>query len=173
MFLQYMLKRVRETNERCDELINTPSDYSIIIKDLPEVVTIRDISDLIEEHRKFLDQDILRATHNLAVRKIIIARSLREYLKEKQEQEEDFLKHKKDDEDDEKFIRQQIPKPTQNANFAIVVFDSQKAKDTFLSDTKSSFKNAFIACCHIKTLYEIKGEPAIVERAPEPDDILW
>jgi hypothetical protein len=48
LFSQYMIFRIRMRNEKCDELINSPSDYSIIIKNLPEHVQQHQIEAMIE-----------------------------------------------------------------------------------------------------------------------------
>lgn len=43
VFSQYLIYRIRFRNDACDEIINSPSDYSIIIKKLPEDVLENDI----------------------------------------------------------------------------------------------------------------------------------
>lgn len=44
---QYLIYRIRKNNKICDEIINSPSDYSIIIKNLPEIVDEKDIERLV------------------------------------------------------------------------------------------------------------------------------
>jgi hypothetical protein len=52
VFSQYMIFRVRQRNDKCDEIINSPSDYSIIIKNLPEYVEKKDIEEMISLKRE-------------------------------------------------------------------------------------------------------------------------
>ena len=87
VFLQYMIRRIRRRNEVCDEVINSPSDYSIIIKNLPEFVVQKDIEELINEQRNLIDTDTKAKTKNLLVKKIILSYSLGEYLEERENQE--------------------------------------------------------------------------------------
>lgn len=47
IFSQHMIFRVRQRNDKCDEIINSPSDYSIIIKNLPEYVEEKHIQEMV------------------------------------------------------------------------------------------------------------------------------
>ena len=47
IFSQHMIFRVRQRNEKCDEIINSPSDYSIIVKNLPQHVEQSHIEEMI------------------------------------------------------------------------------------------------------------------------------
>ena len=105
---------------------------------------------------------------------MIISRDLQYYLKEQKEQEKDFMKFKKKDKDGN-FNRRPLPHPTDTGTFAIIVFNSQEAKDCFETDSKlvDKIRNFFCNCCEDLGMHRIQGQPVSVKRAPEPDDILW
>lgn len=118
----------------------------------------RDIEELINEQRNHIDTDTKVKTKNLMVKKIIISYSLGEYLEERENQEEEFLKLKKEDESAE-YHRAPLTRPTKTAKFAIVIFDTQMAKDAFFEQrsVKKSFKNVFADCCQSSDIHQING----------------
>jgi hypothetical protein len=47
LWMQLMLYMIRRTDQRSDELINSPSDYSLMISQLPEGWTVNDVLEMI------------------------------------------------------------------------------------------------------------------------------
>ena len=73
VFLQFLIYQVRRINQRSDELINSPSDYSLMISELPEGWSVPDIVGLIDGQRVALDAETRRKTNNLAIKDMIFA----------------------------------------------------------------------------------------------------
>ena len=71
-----------------DEFVASPADYSIILKRLPEGTMEKDIHEMIELRRGFLDEEERIRTENLKVEKIIMSYDLKDY----NEQKEKYLK---------------------------------------------------------------------------------
>ena len=46
--MQYVRYRARKVEEECDEMVDTPSDYTIILRRLPPLTTKKDIEDMIQ-----------------------------------------------------------------------------------------------------------------------------
>jgi hypothetical protein len=67
---------MRKKERSTDDQIDSPSDYSILISQLPEGSTERDIVKMIEEERKFIDKDVRMKTDNLSVRDIVMSYEL-------------------------------------------------------------------------------------------------
>lgn len=67
-----------------------------------------------------------------------------------------------------------VSKPTKTASIAIVVFDSQMAKEMFFDDSSlEGCNNLFVDWCAAQGSFEVNGKTVVIKRAPEPDDILW
>lgn len=67
---------MRKKERSTDDQIDSPSDYSILISQLPEGSTERDIVKMIEEERKFIDKDVRMKTDNLSVKDIVMSYEL-------------------------------------------------------------------------------------------------
>lgn len=52
--MQYVRRQARILEAECDRMIDSPSDYSMILKQLPEGYTEADILEMIDNRRKFL-----------------------------------------------------------------------------------------------------------------------
>lgn len=65
--MQFVRRAARVLEAECDRLVDSPSDYSMIIRGLPEGYEERDIMDMIEKRRKFLTASELQETQGLAV----------------------------------------------------------------------------------------------------------
>lgn len=76
LFIQYLTYFMRKKERSTDDQIDSPSDYSILISQLPEGSTERDIVKMIEEERKFIDKDVRMKTDNLSVRDIVMSYEL-------------------------------------------------------------------------------------------------
>lgn len=57
VIFQFYRYRFRKIVENIDENVATPSDYSLILKRLPKGTTKDNIEEMIEERRKFLDEN--------------------------------------------------------------------------------------------------------------------
>lgn len=51
LFFHYFRYKARQLIQQCDELVDSPSDYAIILRRLPEKVTEAEIRGLIEEKK--------------------------------------------------------------------------------------------------------------------------
>lgn len=54
LFFQYFRTRARQLRRECDEIVDSPSDYAIILRRLPAGVTEADLLDMVERRRKDL-----------------------------------------------------------------------------------------------------------------------
>jgi len=67
--------------------------------------------------------------------------------------------------------------PNQLARFVIVIFEQQASKEVFkdMDDCLSPIRDFLCNCrlCLDYSEFKVKDQPVVVERAPEPDDILW
>ena len=50
-FLQFLIYSVRKTTKTSDELINSPSDYALMVSQLPEGWKIGDVLDIVKQQR--------------------------------------------------------------------------------------------------------------------------
>lgn len=82
--MQYVRRQSRILEAECDRMIDSPSDYSMILKQLPSGYTEADILEMIKNRRKFLTPQELQETHGLAVEKIVMAFSLKEVVENKE-----------------------------------------------------------------------------------------
>jgi hypothetical protein len=56
MFIfQFMIFVMRKADKKSDELINSPSDYSLLVSQLPRGSTERDILEMVHEERHYID----------------------------------------------------------------------------------------------------------------------
>ena len=78
--LQYLIYIMRKNERKSDELINSPSDYSILVSQLPEGTTDRDLLKMVVEERPFLTDDNRKLTDNLSVRDIIMSYQTADYI---------------------------------------------------------------------------------------------
>jgi hypothetical protein len=76
---QFFRYRFRKIVEEIDQYSVSPGDYSIIIKRLPEDTEEKDIYDMIEQRRGFLDEEERKLTNNLKVEKVIMSYDLTEW----------------------------------------------------------------------------------------------
>ena len=53
--IQFMIYTIRKGDQRSDAEINSPSDYSLLITQLPEGVAEKDILEMIHEERHYID----------------------------------------------------------------------------------------------------------------------
>ena len=99
---------------------------------------------------------------------------LSEYLKEVEEEEENFLKRRKEDPKFDYHFKH-ILKPTTFSSFAIIIFHRQESKDAFdvPQSCYTSIRNVCCNMCLKYTHFKVKDQPVVCQRAPEPDDILW
>ena len=81
--MQYIRYRARKVEEECDDMVDTPSDYAIILRRLPPLTTKKDIEDMIQEQRGFLDDEERKATNNLKIVRIILSYNMGEYTQAK------------------------------------------------------------------------------------------
>jgi hypothetical protein len=55
VLFHYLRWTARKLKEECDEVMDTPSDYSIILRRLPPDTTEKDIMELIEGRKETMD----------------------------------------------------------------------------------------------------------------------
>jgi hypothetical protein len=80
IFFQGMRLAGRKLEKECDEVIDSPSDYAVILRRLPPGTTEKDVMEMVEQRRKELTEEQAKTTENLKVVKVILSYSLREYL---------------------------------------------------------------------------------------------
>lgn len=131
--MQYVRRQSRILEAECDRMIDSPSDYSMILKQLPEGYTEADILEMINNRRKFLTPQELQETHGLSVEKIVMAFSLKEVVENKEKNLENF---KKCQQEGTKFEEIKEPEAKKQAPTAIVVFSSQFSKNYFIIEPK-------------------------------------
>lgn len=56
LYLHYLRYRARQMEQECDEIVNSPSDYAIILRKLPKDTSEADIVELIERRRRELGE---------------------------------------------------------------------------------------------------------------------
>ena len=66
-----------------DTFLVTPSDYSLIVRDIPDSATKEDLEEMVDEMRPFLSEEEKQQTDNLSVVRILMINDVTEYLKEK------------------------------------------------------------------------------------------
>lgn len=71
--IRYYFRKIKED---CDELVNSPSDYAIILRRLPSEATENDIRKMVEDISGFLSDEDRTLTENLRIVKIFIAPDL-------------------------------------------------------------------------------------------------
>ncbi len=120
-------------------MVDSPSDYAIILRRLPKGVTEAEIRELIEEKKKELTAEELASTCELKVNKIVMSYSLKEYTEVQRRNMENFKNSVKEDTFDE-FKCEDLPKPTETSQIAVVVFESQAAKDFFIHQPTTAQK---------------------------------
>lgn len=81
---QFFRYRFRKIEDEIDELVASPSDYSLILKRLPENTTESDIMDMIDRRRGFLDEEEKVVSQNLKVEKIVMSYDLKELNEDKE-----------------------------------------------------------------------------------------
>lgn len=79
LVMQYVRRTARMLESECDRIVDSPSDYSMILRRLPNDYTEQDIRDMVDQRKKFLDTQQLHETHGLAIEKIVMAYSLKEF----------------------------------------------------------------------------------------------
>lgn len=99
---------------------------------------------------------------------------LGQYTKVKQQNLQKFkslIEQKKHD----TFALTPFPKLTQTAKLAIVVFSRQQSKEFFLYKPSVVQKVIQFFCdpCTPLSNFQVKAERVSIQRAPEPDDIVW
>ena len=53
--LQWLIYTMRKGDHKNDQLINSPSDYALLVSQLPKGVVERDILDMVHEERHYID----------------------------------------------------------------------------------------------------------------------
>lgn len=67
LVMQYIRRSARMLESECDRLVDSPSDYSMIIRRLPNDYKEEDIKAMIEQRRKFLTPQQLHETNGMSV----------------------------------------------------------------------------------------------------------
>jgi hypothetical protein len=76
-FFQVLRLNGRKLGKQCDEVIDSPSDYAVILRRLPAGTTEQDVMAMVEERRKSLQPEEVMQTDNLKVVKVVLSFSLR------------------------------------------------------------------------------------------------
>lgn len=79
-FFQLIRAMGRKLKQQCDEVVDSPSDYAVILRRLPPNITENDVMAMLEERRKSLTPEQAAQTENLKVVKVVLSYSLRESL---------------------------------------------------------------------------------------------
>ena len=69
----------RSVEDECDDIVDSPRDYAMILRRLPADTTTADIEEMIEERRGFLSQYEREKTENLRVISIVMSFKMGEY----------------------------------------------------------------------------------------------
>lgn len=131
LFFHYFRTKARQLKQECDEIVDSPSDYAIILRRLPANVSERDILAFVEQRRTGLTEEQLKNTENLRVAKVVLSYSLRDYVRVREENKAEFARCIKEERVAE-FAAKEPPKPTETSQIAIVVFEHQQSKDFFI-----------------------------------------
>ena len=105
-------------------MVDSPSDYAIILRRLPPLTTEQDIKDMIQEQRGYLDEEQKQRTDNLRVVKIIMSYDMDEYIEEKNNNMKAFKNFVKEHDADE-FQPDPLPELVKTETIAIIVFATQ------------------------------------------------
>ena len=122
--MQCFRRNFRRIEEDCDEMVDSPSDYAIILRRLPPLTTEQDIKDMIQEQRGYLDEEQKQRTDNLRVVKIIMSYDMDEYIEEKNNNMKAFKNFVKEHDADE-FQPDPLPELVKTETIAIIVFATQ------------------------------------------------
>jgi hypothetical protein len=57
IYLHYFRLKARQLEQECDEIVDSPSDYAIVLRRLPSDVALDDIIGLVEQQRKLLNEE--------------------------------------------------------------------------------------------------------------------
>lgn len=57
LFFHYFRRKARQLKQECDEIVNSPSDYAIILRRLPANVTEQDVLAFVEQRRTGLTEE--------------------------------------------------------------------------------------------------------------------
>jgi hypothetical protein len=74
---QYFRYKARQLMQECDEVVDSPSDYAIILRRLPKDVTEAEIQQLVEEKKAGLTPEELDSANQLKINKIVLSYSLK------------------------------------------------------------------------------------------------
>lgn len=80
VILQLIRKESSKLAHKASRYIDLPSDYSMMLRRLPEQFTEWDIEQMIEERRGTLTKEERDATSNLAIERIVLSYSLRDII---------------------------------------------------------------------------------------------
>ena len=96
LFFHYFRAQARKLEQECDEIIDSPSDYAIVLRRLKAGVTEEDILNMIESRRKDLSEEERQETENLKVVKVILSYYLRPLVNAKEKRKDEWKKAVKD-----------------------------------------------------------------------------
>lgn len=194
-FAQFrLLYKIEHTNFKVDDVASSVTEYALMLKDLPKKDRPEEIKSYLEQYglgnKKiqikdvncgyYLDKYILLIEKRKSHQKKL-ANFKKSGNQEKIDEEENILKTITTDITN---FKDNLLKGTGDFEFtgiAFVVFNTKQDRNQFLYEWSGNLIRVFIhkyipcwRCCFKKrSIRKYKGQILSVEKAPEPDDILW
>lgn len=107
-FFRYNFRKIEE---ECDDIVNSPSDYAVILRRLPEQITKEDLELMVEKRRAELTEEEKAKTENLKIDHIVLSFHMGEYTRVRNENLEKLKELISEDKESE-FKPQECPKLT-------------------------------------------------------------
>lgn len=80
IWLMNIRHKLRQLKHTFDDIIISPNDFSIILRQLPKGTEEQDIEEMVESFRDNLTDQDKTETNNLKIHKIVFAYNIKEYL---------------------------------------------------------------------------------------------
>lgn len=136
VLFHYLRHQGRVLEEECDEVVNSPSDYAIILRRLPPEITEADLLAMVEEKKRQLkDEDLSeekrKEVDQIKVVKVVLSYAMRP-LVEVREANKQRWRESIEKGELESFKPDPLPIPKDTSQIAIVIFERQTSKDFFV-----------------------------------------
>lgn len=73
LVFHFLIFTMRKADKKTDALINSPSDYSLLVSQLPPGTTERDLLDMVHEERHYIDDETRHNTSNLSIKEVLMS----------------------------------------------------------------------------------------------------